>query len=105
MVCAVCGHAGPSGTTANDGKTERGSGIGGECAIHMVSPCSIELGLVVDQKGGNESNERTANRKPVLVLPAKGCVNPAQRFNCMAIGRIDCMRIVRDRESDLTRRE
>ena len=51
VVGALSGDAAPndtiSGTIAIDGKTVRGSGSGGERAIHMVSAFATELGLVL----------------------------------------------------------
>ena len=44
-----------------DGKTVRGSGSGGESAIHMVSAFATELGVVLGQeKVASKSNEITA---------------------------------------------
>lgn len=49
------------GTIAIDGKTLRGSGSGGEQAIHMVSAFATQLGLVLGQeKVDSKSNEITA---------------------------------------------
>lgn len=50
-----------SGTIAVDGKTVRGSGSGGETAIHMVSAFATNPGLVLGQeKVSAKSNEMTA---------------------------------------------
>jgi hypothetical protein len=49
------------GVVAVDGKTVRGSGSGGESAIHMVSAFATELGVVLGQeKVASKSNEITA---------------------------------------------
>lgn len=49
------------GTIAVDGKTVRGSGSGGESAIHMVSAFATELGIVLGQeKVSGKSNEINA---------------------------------------------
>ena len=172
-----------SGSIAVDGKTVRGSGAGGESAIHMVSAFATELGVVLGQeKVAGKSNEITAipvlldalylkgflvsidamgcqksiarqiaskggdyllmvkNNQPSLleaiettfishheaegvdrqdhvekshgrivgqiasVLPAKGSVNLADWPKCKTIGRIDSIRIVGGKESDLERR-
>lgn len=172
-----------SGSIAVDGKTVRGSGAGGESAIHMVSAFATELGVVLGQeKVAGKSNEITAipvllealylkgflvsidamgcqkriarqiaskggdyllmvkNNQPSLleaiettfishheaegvdrqergershgrivaqiasVLPAKGTVNLADWPKCKTIGRIDSIRIVDGKESDLERR-
>ena len=171
------------GTIAIDGKTVRGSGTGGESAIHMVSAFATELGLVLGQeKVDAKSNEITAipallealaikgllvtidamgcqksiaqqivakkgdyllmvkgNQPKLLeaietafidqhgvasvdrsalaershgrtvgqiasVLSAKGIVDPADWPKCVTIGRIDSMRVVADKASDLERR-
>ena len=172
-----------SGTIAVDGKTVRGSGNGGETAIHMVSAFATELGIVLGQeKVARKSNEITAipvlldalyikgflvsidamgcqkriarkitnkggdyllmvkgNQPSLLeaiettfidqhevqgvdrqkhgekshgrivgqiasVLPAKGTVNLADWPKCKTIGRIDSIRVVGSKESDLERR-
>ena len=50
-----------NGGIAVDGKTARGSGSGGETAIHMVSAFATELGVVLGQeKVAAKSNEITA---------------------------------------------
>ncbi len=49
------------GVVAVDGKTVRGSGSGGESAIHMVSAFATELGIVLSQeKVARKSHEITA---------------------------------------------
>ena len=61
VVGALSDDAGLAGTIAIDGKTVRGSGTGGESAIHMVSAFATELGLVLGQeKVAAKSNEITA---------------------------------------------
>lgn len=171
------------GTLAVDGKTVRGSGSGGESAIHMVSAYATELGLVLGQeKVAEKSNEITAipelldaldikgwlvsidamgcqkgiarkilarhgdyllavkGNQPSLyeaietafidshgragvdrqteaekshgrivgqsaaVLPAQGIVDSADWPGCVTIGRIDSLRIVKGKESELERR-
>ena len=58
-VSGVVGALG--GTIAVDGRTVRGSGTGGETAIHMVSAFATELGVVLGQeKTARKSNEITA---------------------------------------------
>jgi len=170
------------GTLAVDGKTVRGSGSGGESAIHMVSAYATELGLVLGQeKVSEKNNEITAipelldaldikgwlvsidamgcqkaiarkivarhgdyllavkGNQPSLheaietafidcrdsvavdrqshaekshgrivgqtasVLPAQGLVNPADWPGCVTIGRLDSLRIVNGKESELER--
>ncbi len=50
-----------TGVLGVDGKTVRGSGSGGESAIHMVSAFATELGVVLGQeKVASKSNEITA---------------------------------------------
>jgi predicted transposase YbfD/YdcC len=172
-----------NGTIAIDGKTVRGSGNGGETAIHMVSAFATDLGVVLGQeKVADKSNEITAipelldalylkgflvsidamgcqkniarqitakggdyllmvkGNQPSLmeaiemafisqhealgvdrqsqvekshgrtvgqiaaVLPAKGIVDLADWPKCLTIGRIDSIRKVGDKESDLERR-
>lgn len=171
------------GVVAVDGKTVRGSGSGGESAIHMVSAFATELGVVLGQeKVASKSNEITAipellkalyingllvsidamgcqksfarqitdqggdyllavkDNQPTLleaiktefidqyqseavdrnrqvrashgrivgqiasVLPAAGVVNLADWPKCKAIGLVDSLRTVGDKESDLERR-
>ena len=172
-----------SGTTAIDGKTVRGSGSGGERAIHRVSAFATELGFVLGQeKVAAKSNELTAipellealsikglrvtidamgcqksiakqsgakkgdyllmikGKQPNLlaaietvfidqsrrgtvdrdrlverahgrtvgqiasVLPAKGIVDPMGWLKCATIGRIDALRVVGGKESELEQR-
>lgn len=172
-----------SGTIAVDGKTVRGSGSGGETAIHMVSAFATELGVVLGQeKVAGKSNEITAipvlldalylkgflvsidamgcqkriarqitgkggdyllmvkGNQPALleaiettfidrhqnegvdrqglaekshgrlvgqiasVMPAKGTVDLADWPKCKTIGRIDSIRVVGDKASDLEQR-
>lgn len=72
-----------SGTIAVDGKTVRGSGNGGETAIHMVSAFSTELGVVLGQeKVAGKSNEITAI--PVLLdaLYLKGFLVSIDAMGC-----------------------
>ena len=62
-----------SGTIAVDGKTVRGSGNGGETAIHMVSALATRLGLVLGQeKVSAKSNEITAIPELLDALYLKG---------------------------------
>ncbi len=183
VVGALSGDAASNGTIAIDGKTVRGSGSGGECAIHMVSAFATELGLVLGQeKVVAKSNELTAipellearsikgllvtidamgcqksiakqivakkgdyllmvkGKQPKLlaaieivfidqyrseivdrnrlvkrahgrtvgqitsVLPAKGIVNPVEWLKCATIGRIDALRVVGGKASELEQR-
>jgi hypothetical protein len=63
-VAGVVGALG--GTIAVDGKTVRGSGNGGETALHMASAFATELGVVLGQdKVAGKRNEITAI--PVLL--------------------------------------
>jgi predicted transposase YbfD/YdcC len=62
-----------SGTLAVDGKTVRGSGSGGETAIHRVSAFATELGVVLGQeKVVAKSNEITAIPELLQALYLKG---------------------------------
>ena len=72
-----------SGTIAVDGKAVRGSGSGGETAIHMVSAFATELGVVLGQeKVAGKSNEITAI--PVLLdaLYLKGFLVSIDAMGC-----------------------
>ena len=61
------------GTIAVDGKTARGSGSGGEDALHMVSAFATELGLVLGQeKVAGKSNEIMAIPELLAALYLKG---------------------------------
>ena len=74
VVGALSDDAGLAGTIAIDGKTVRGSGTGGESAIHMVSAFATELGLVLGQeKVAAKSNEITAIPELLEALSIKGC--------------------------------
>ena len=65
VVGALSNDAGLAGTIAIDGKTVRGSGTGGESAIHMVSAFATELGLVLGQeKVAAKSNEIVCHERP-----------------------------------------
>lgn len=78
-----------NGSIAVDGKTVRGSGTGGESAIHMVSAFATELGIVLGQeKTARKSNELSAipellaalDLKGLLVsIDAQGCQKPIAR--------------------------
>ncbi len=62
-----------SGSIAVDGKTVRGSGSGGETAIHMVSAFATDLGIVLGQeKVSGKSNELTAIPELLEALYLKG---------------------------------
>lgn len=61
------------GTIAIDGKTARGSGSGGEDAIHMVSAFATELGIVLGQeKVCGKSNELSAIPQLLETIYLKG---------------------------------
>jgi len=80
---------GLSGTIAVDGKTVRGSGTGGEQAIHMVSAFATELGLVLGQeKVASKSNEITAIPELLDALYIKGFLVSIDAMGCQkAIAR------------------
>ena len=62
-----------SGPLAVDGKTVRGSGSGGETALHRVSAFATELGVVLGQeKVVAKSNEITALPELLQALYLKG---------------------------------
>ena len=72
-----------SGTIAVDGKTVRGSGSGGETAIHMVSAFETRLGLVLGQeKVSAKSNEITAIPELLDALYLKGCLVSIDAMGC-----------------------
>lgn len=78
-----------SGTVAVDGKTVRGSGSGGEQAIHMVSAFATNVGLVLGQeKVARKSNEITAIPKLLDALYLKGFLVSIDAMRCQkAIAR------------------
>lgn len=80
---------GLSGTIAVDGKTVRGSGTGGEQAIHMVSAFATELGLALGQeKVASKSNEITAIPELLDALYLKGFLVSIDAMGCQkAIAR------------------
>ena len=72
-----------SGTIAIDGKTVRGSGNGGETAIHMVSAFATRLGLVLGQeKVSAKSNEITAIPELLDALYLKGFLVSMDAMGC-----------------------
>ena len=72
-----------SGTIAVDGKTVRGSGNGGETAIHMVSAFATELGVVLGQeKVASKSNEITAIPELLDALYLKGFLVSIDAMGC-----------------------
>ena len=72
-----------SGTIAVDGKTVRGSGSGGETAIHMVSAFATELGIVLGQeKVASKSNEITAIPELLEALYIKGFLVSIDAMGC-----------------------
>lgn len=71
------------GTIAVDGKTVRGSGSGGESAIHMVSAFATELGVVLGQeKVAEKSNEITAIPALLEALYIKGLLVSIDAMGC-----------------------
>ena len=71
------------GTIAVDGKTVRGSGSGGESAIHMVSAFATELGVVLGQeKVAEKSNEITAIPALLEALHIKGLLVSIDAMGC-----------------------
>lgn len=71
------------GTLAVDGKTVRGSGSGGESAIHMVSVFATDLGLVLGQeKVAEKSNEITAIPELLDAFALKGCLVSIDAMGC-----------------------
>jgi predicted transposase YbfD/YdcC len=72
-----------SGTIAVDGKTVRGSGSGGETAIHMVSAFATKLGLVLGQeKVSAKSNEIIAIPELLDALYLKGFLVSIDAMGC-----------------------
>lgn len=72
-----------NGTIAVDGKTVRGSGNGGETAIHMVSAFATELGVVLGQeKVADKSNEITAIPELLEALYIKGFLVSIDAMGC-----------------------
>jgi hypothetical protein len=72
-----------SGTIAVDGKTVRGSGTGGETAIHLVSAFATELGVVLGQeKVAGKSNEITAIPELLDALYLKGFLVSIDAMGC-----------------------
>ena len=72
-----------SGTIAVDGKTVRGSGTGGETAIHMVSAFATELGVVLGQEiVACKSNEITAIAELLDALYLKGFLVTIDAIGC-----------------------
>lgn len=72
-----------SRTIAVDGKTVRGSGSGGETAIHMVSAFETRLGLVLGQeKVSAKSNEITAIPELLDALYVKGFLVSIDAMGC-----------------------
>ena len=72
-----------SGTIAIDGKTVRGSGSGGETAIHMVSAFETRLGLVLGQeKVSKKSNEITAIPELLDALYLQGFLVSIDAMGC-----------------------
>ena len=72
-----------SGTIAVDGKAVRGSGNGGESAIHMVSAFATELGVVLGQeKVAGKSNEITAIPALLDALYLKGFLVSIDAMGC-----------------------
>ena len=66
-----------------DGKTVRGSGSGGESAIHMVSAFATELGLVLGQeKVASKSNEITALPELLKTLYINGLLVSIDAMGC-----------------------
>ncbi|MBK7676827.1 MAG: ISAs1 family transposase [Candidatus Accumulibacter sp.] len=71
------------GGIAVDGKTVRGSGSGGETAIHMVSAFATELGVVLGQeKVAAKSNEITAIPELLQALQIKGLLVTIDAMGC-----------------------
>jgi hypothetical protein len=72
-----------AGTVAIDGKTVRGSGAGGETAIHMVSAFETRLGLVLGQeKVSAKSNEITAIPELLDALYLQGFLVSIDAMGC-----------------------
>jgi predicted transposase YbfD/YdcC len=71
------------GGVAVDGKTVRGSGSGGETAIHMVSAFATELGIVLGQeKVASKSNEITAIPELLKALYINGLLVSIDAMGC-----------------------
>jgi predicted transposase YbfD/YdcC len=72
-----------SGMIAVDGKTVRGSGIGGETAIHRVSAFETRMGLVLAQeKVSKKSNEIKAIPELLDALNLKGFLVSIDAMGC-----------------------
>jgi predicted transposase YbfD/YdcC len=71
------------GNIAVDGKTVRGSGSGGETAIHMVSAFATALGVVLGQeKVASKSNEITAIPELLKALHLKEALVTIDAMGC-----------------------
>lgn len=83
VVGALSEDAALSGTIAIDGKTVRGSGRGGESAIHMVSAFATDLGLVLGQeKVAAKSSELSAIPELLEALSIKGLLVSIDALGC-----------------------
>jgi hypothetical protein len=72
-----------NGGIAVDGKTVRGSGSGGETAIHMVSAFATALGVVLGQeKVAAKSNEITAIPELLQALDIKDLLITIDAMGC-----------------------
>jgi predicted transposase YbfD/YdcC len=73
----------PGSVIAIDGKTVRGSASEAGKAIHLVSACANELGLVLGQvKTDEKSNEITAIPQLLAALDLAGCIITIDAMGC-----------------------
>ena len=80
---ALSGDAASNGTIAINGKTVRGSGSGGERAIHRVSAFATKLGRALGQeKVAAKSNELTAIPELLEALSIKGLLLTIDAIGC-----------------------
>ncbi len=79
-----------SGTIAIDGKTVRGSGSGGETAIHMVSAFATRLGLVLGQE------KVSANSNEIMAIPVLLDALYLQDF-LVSTDAMGCQRVIADK--------
>jgi hypothetical protein len=71
-----------SGNIAVDGKTVRGSGGGGETAIHMVSAFATDLGIVLGQEKVSGKSNETAIPELLEALYLKGFLVSIDAMGC-----------------------
>ena len=71
------------GVVAIDGKSVRGSGHGGQAALHIVSAWSCQAGMLLGQvQTDKKSNEITAIPELLKLLSIKGCIVTIDAMGC-----------------------